>query len=219
MPAVKAPRTYSSPLRRSQAEATRRAVLEAARDLFLAQGYGATTIDEIAARAGVTKPTVFNSVGNKPSLLRAVRDVAIAGDDRPVPVKRRPFADRIRAEPDLRRAIDLLAQHLTAVAGRYGVIYEALRAAASSGEHELKQLWETEEQERLAGARLWMDVLQDKGCPLRRDLDVRTAVDTLWLLMAPDHFDRLVRQRGWSNQRYRRWLAASIAHLFQPDDA
>jgi hypothetical protein len=63
----------------------------------------------------VSKPTVFSVVGNKQLVLRAVRDVAIAGDDEPVPVARRPTAERIRAEPGQRRAMELLAQHLTSV--------------------------------------------------------------------------------------------------------
>lgn len=216
MPAVNARRNYSSPLRRTQAAATRRAVLDAARDLFVAQGYGATTVEQVAERAGVSKPTVFNAVGNKQLLLRTVRDVALAGDDEPVPVAKRPATDRIREEPDLREAAGLLARHLTAVASRYAEIYEAVRAAATSGEEGLRELWEAEERQRLTGARFWVDVLRGKGS-LRRDVDVRTAVDVLWLYMAPDHFRRLVRQRGWSERKYERWLAASIAHLFGQD--
>ena len=73
MSRVNARRTYSSPLRQGQAQATRRAVLQAAHELFIAQGYGATTVEQIAQRAGVSKPTVFSAVGNKQQLLRAVR--------------------------------------------------------------------------------------------------------------------------------------------------
>lgn len=214
MPEVNTRRAYSSPLRRSQAEATRRAVLDAAQDLFIAQGYGATTIDQIAEHAGVSKPTVFNAVGNKQMVLSAVRDLAIAGDDSPVPVAKRPIADQIRGEPDQRRAIEMLARHLTRVASRYGVIYEQLRAAAASGEEDLRRLWETEEEQRLAGARFWVDIIRSKSRPLGPDLEVGTAVDCMWFLMAPDHFNRLVSQRGWSERKYQRWLTASIARLF-----
>src|SRR6476646_1710742 len=103
-------RTYSSPLRAQQAATTRQAVLDAARELFTAQGYGATTIDQIAARAGVSKPTVFTAVGNKQTLLSAVRDVAMAGDDAKVAVGDRPLAQRIRSEPDQRRALGLMVE-------------------------------------------------------------------------------------------------------------
>ncbi len=189
-------------------------MLDAARDLFVEKGYGATTIDQIAQLAGVSKPTVFNAVGNKQTVLSAVRDVAIAGDDEPVPVAQRPATDVIREEPEQHRAIRLLARHLTSVASRYAVIYEVLRAAAGSGEEDLRQLWETEEQQRLTGAGFWIDVLRRKGRPLRQGVNVTSAVDVLWFLMAPDHFNRLVRQRGWTESKYQRWLTASIDQLF-----
>src|SRR3954451_11555272 len=113
-------RTYSSPLRAQQADATRRAVLAAARELFTAQGYGATTIDQIAARAGVSKPTVFSAVGNKQTVLSAVRDVAMAGDDEKLSMVERPLAEQIRQEPDPHRAVELLAGLFTRIApGRW----------------------------------------------------------------------------------------------------
>jgi AcrR family transcriptional regulator len=209
VPDVNARRPYTSPLRERQASTTRRAVLDAARQLFIAQGYGATTVEQIAQRAGVSKPTVFSAVGNKQMVLRAVRDTAIAGDDEPVPVARRPAADQIRAEPDQRRAIELLAQHLAAVASRYAQINEVLHAAADGGEADLRELWETEEDQRLTGARFWIEVLTGKG-PLRPGLSHGDAVDVMWLLMSPDNYYRLVHRRRWTTQKYQGWLAASI---------
>ncbi len=216
MPDVNARRPYSSPLRERQASTTRRAVLEAARQLFIAQGYGATTVEQIAQRAGVSKPTVFSAVGNKQMVLRAVRDTAIAGDDAPVPVAQRPAADQIRAEPDQRRAIELLAQHLTGVAGRYAQINEVLHAAADGGEEVLRELWETEENQRLTGARFWIETLTGKGPP-RPGLSSGDAVDIMWLLMSPDNYYRLVHRRRWTPQQYQRWLAASITQLLLAD--
>ncbi|MFA7324270.1 MAG: helix-turn-helix domain-containing protein, partial [Candidatus Nanopelagicales bacterium] len=64
------PRSYASPLRAESAQRTRRAVLEAARELFLSAGYVQTTIEQIADRAGVSRPTVFSSVGNKATVLK-----------------------------------------------------------------------------------------------------------------------------------------------------
>jgi AcrR family transcriptional regulator len=212
VPGVNARRNYSSPLRERQASVTRRAVLDAARELFIAQGYRATTVEEIAQRAGVSKPTVFGAVGNKQLVLRAVRDTAIAGDDAPVPVARRSATGRIRAEPDQRRAVQLLARHLTGVASRYAQINEVLHAAADGGEQDLRELWQTEEDQRLTGARFWVDVLTGKG-PLRPGLRHDDAVDVMWLLMSPDNYYRLVHQRQWTTAKYQRWLAASITQL------
>jgi AcrR family transcriptional regulator len=212
VPGVNARRNYSSPLRERQASVTRRAVLDAARELFIAQGYGATTVEQIAQRAGVSKPTVFSAVGNKQVVLRAVRDTAIAGDDAPVPVARRPATDWIRAEPDQRRAVQLLARHLTGVASRYAQINEVLHAAADGGEEDLRELWQTEEDQRLTGARFWIEILTGKG-PLRPGLSHDDAADLMWLLMSPDNYYRLVHQRRWTAAKYQRWLTGSITQL------
>jgi AcrR family transcriptional regulator len=190
-------------------------VLDAAATLFRERGYGATTIEQIAGRAGVSKPTVFTAVGNKQTLLSAVRDVTIAGDDDPIPVRRRPAA-AIADEPDQQRAAQLIAAHLTAVASRYAPIYEVLRGAAATGEPELQQLWRTEEDQRLIGARHWVGMLAAKG-PLREDLDLDSAADVMWLLMAPDNYTRLVHNRGWSPDHYTRWLTNAIHSLCSRD--
>ena len=87
-----------------------------------------------------------------------------------------------------------------------------LRAAAHTGEDDLRRLWETDEQEGLGGARFWVGILQGKGL-LRPDLTDREVVDILWLMMTPDNFYRLVDRRGWSRRMYERWLADAIARL------
>jgi AcrR family transcriptional regulator len=213
---VKPSRSYSSPARARQAAGTRAAVLAAARELFVEQGYGATTVDQIAARAGVSKPTVFTAVGNKQTVLSAVRDVALAGDDEAVAVSDRPAADEIRAEPDPRRTVELLAAHFTEVNGRYAQVDEVLRGAAQSGEPELRELWRTSEEQRLIGARMWLTTLAGKG-PLREGLDPDTAVDLMWFFMAPGHLHELVHERGWSPDRYRTWLADTLARTLLPE--
>jgi AcrR family transcriptional regulator len=216
VPAVKGERKpYSSPLRDKQAAQTRRAVLTAARELFLAHGYGATTIEQVAAAAGVSKPTVFSAVGNKQTLLAVVRDVAMAGDDEPVAMEERPETQLIRTEADPYRALELLAEHITAVGARYALIDEVVRGAASSGEPDLRKLWETSEKQRLTAARANAHDLAAKG-PLRDDLDVGKATDELWLLMAPDLYHRLVHIRRWSSARFQAWLTERLARLLPP---
>jgi hypothetical protein len=74
----------------------------------------------------------------------------------------REQTERVRTEPDRARAIGMLAQHLTEVAARYAPVFDLLRAAAANGEQEIKALWETEEQQRLAGATFWIEILRAK---------------------------------------------------------
>jgi AcrR family transcriptional regulator len=206
VPGVKR-RRYDSPLRTAQAASSRTAILEAARDLFVAQGYGATTVDQIAQRAGVSKPTVFSAVGNKAEVLKVVRDVAMSGDDDPRPVTDREDVAAIAAAGDLDRAIDLTARHIADVAVRYHRVHEVIRGASGT-DPVVAGLWETSERERRVGAGHLLDRLGDPAIPRDR------ALDRLWLLMAPDNYDRLVVRRRWSRRDYEAWLAAEIRALF-----
>ena len=90
MPPSTSPRPYRSTLRDEQARATQRRIVAAGHDLFVEQGYAPTTIDAIAAHAGVSRKTVFTSVGGKAAVLKLAWDWALAGDDEPVPMADRP---------------------------------------------------------------------------------------------------------------------------------
>jgi AcrR family transcriptional regulator len=102
-------------VRDEQARRTRRAIVTAAHDLFLAQGYAATTIDGIAEAAHVSRRTAFNSVGGKAALLKLALDWAIVGDDEPITMADRPAIKAIQAEsdPGQRKALMLWAQKVT----------------------------------------------------------------------------------------------------------
>src|SRR5690349_12379851 len=93
-------RAYRSSARAASASATRVAIIDAAAQLFVERGYGAVSIDDVAASADVARATVFNAVGGKAVLLRAAYDVAIVGDDEPIPLPDRPWARPVRDAPD-----------------------------------------------------------------------------------------------------------------------
>ena len=115
--AVKNQRGYHSPLRESQARETRRRVIDSARDLFLEQGYPATTIAAVARRAGVSADTIYSTFGSKGALLKEVLDVVIGGDDAPSPLLDRADPQAMRAEPDQRRQLAMFAAGITAATG------------------------------------------------------------------------------------------------------
>ena len=96
-------RPYRSPLRRAQARQTRRAILEAARPLFIQRGYPGTSMGDIARAAGVSVKTVEAAFGTKARLLTALRDVTIVGDDEAIPLAGRPWFREMLEEPDHRR--------------------------------------------------------------------------------------------------------------------
>src|SRR5215469_15377865 len=90
-------RRYRSPRREQQARRTRARITAAAAQQFLARGYAAATMRAVAADAGVALPTVELVFGTKARLLKAVIDVAIAGDDEPVPMLERQWAARAQS--------------------------------------------------------------------------------------------------------------------------
>src|SRR4051794_22237928 len=157
------------PIRAAKATRTRQAVIAAAERLFVAQGYGSTSVDAVARAAGVSRATVFNSVGAKPALLRACYDVATVGDDEPAPLPRRPAMLAIRDEPDARRSIALYAEVIAGIGQRLSGTYEVFRAAAGT-DPEIRAQWEQIQAERLAGSHRFVQILGAKG-GLRPDLD------------------------------------------------
>src|SRR5215472_1060406 len=101
-PPVKPRRRYDSSRRQEQARDNRWAVLQTARQLFLEHGFAATTMPAIASAAGVSVQTVYNAFSNKPRLAKAVFDVAIAGDDEPVPMLQLVIRDAAASDPEAR---------------------------------------------------------------------------------------------------------------------
>lgn len=185
-------------------------MLEAARRLFLRDGYAATTIDRIAAAAEVSRPTVF-SVGTKAQLLKLVRDVAIAGDDEPVAIPERPAHAETRTATDAATTLRLHARNVVAINRRYAEIDEVLHQAASM-EPALQELWQSSEHQRLEGATLVVDDLITKTTLA---MERERAIDVLWLLMAPD-VPRRLHRRGWSDDEYERWLADTFVRQLLP---
>ena len=173
-------RTYQSTLRGAQAQSTREAVIAAAGRLFSEQGYAATSIDDIAAAAGVSRATVFTSVGGKPKLLKTALDVAIVGDDEPVPLPERPRSKAIRAERDPRKYLALYAEMVTEMDGRMAGIHEALRGAAGV-DPDARALWESHLAQHRQGAANVIADLMRKG-RLKKGLEPAAAADIVWLL-------------------------------------
>ncbi|MCW2601558.1 MAG: DNA-binding protein [Frankiales bacterium] len=196
------------PLRRAKAAATRVAIIQAASRLFPAHGYEGTSVQAVADSAGVSRATVFNSVGGKAQLLKAAYDVATVGDDLPIPLPQRPELMAVRDEPDQRRAISLYAAVIAGIGERLSAIYEVFRAASVS-DPEIGDLWADIQQQRLQGARGFVTILSSKG-RLRAGLDLAQAGDIVWALIDASLYHRLCHDRGWSRADFERWLAASL---------
>lgn len=202
------------PLRRAKAAATRVSVVGAASRLFVRDGYAVTSIAAVALEAGVSRATVFNSVGGKAALLKAAYDIATVGDNEPIPLPQRNEATAARLEPDPRRSIALYATMIANIGERLAPIYEVFRAAAT-GDPEIGALWRDIQAERLKGAHGYVGLLRDKG-PLRPELDTASAGDIVWVLIDASLYHRLVIERGWNKAGFRTWLASTLETQLLP---
>ena len=202
-------RRYTSEIRDEQARRTRRAIVTAARELFLAQGYTATTIDAIAQAAHVSRRTVFNSVGGKATLLKLAYEWAIVGDDEPVPLAERPAVKAIQAEPDPRKALALWAQTVAGIAARVAPISEVLTAAADA-DPDAAQLVADASRDRMSGATAFVRYLASLD-GLAPGITQQHAADLCWALMDGHLYRRLITQRGWTTTDFTQWLSSIVA--------
>lgn len=205
---VKTSRVYDATRRQAHARENRRAVLEAARRLFLTQGYAATTMASVAAEAGLSVETVYKAFGNKPGLVKAMFDVAVVGDDEPVPMIEREFVLRTSAEPDPRRKLLGYGAHVAEVNRRAGPVQLVVRDAAAV-DAGAADVWSQLQTERLTGMSLFANHLHDGG-HLREDVSAEEARDVLWLHNSVEVWDLLVNQRGWNDDRYGAWVARQL---------
>ena len=212
--AVKPRRRYDSTRRQEQAGENRRAILDAARRMFLERGYAATTVSAIAAAAGVSVETVYKAFGNKPGLVKAVVDVAIVGDDEPVPMLQRDRVRRIEAEGDARRKLALYGEHLAESAPRRVPVELLVRGAAAS-DAGAAEVWHQLEAERLAGMAAFARHLEE-GEHLRPGVSLEEARDTLWTYNSAEIYELLVMRREWTPQRYGGWVADALAAALLP---
>ena len=200
-----------SAARAERARQTRKHVIEAATRLFVQQGYATTTMRGIAATARVSIPTVELLFGTKAQLLHVVMDVAIAGDDEPVPVLSRPWAIEAESAQDLGDFLSAVAQVIgEAQARSAGVLLAAYEAARS--DPDIQILIADRESQRQGTASWIVDGVTVRS-PLRPGLDRAGAIDMVWMLMDPVVFSRLTRHRGWSLDRYASWFADSVIRL------
>jgi AcrR family transcriptional regulator len=206
-------RRYDAPRRRQAAARTRAAILDAARALFTERGYAATPMTAIADRARVALDTVYASVGRKPELARLLIETAISGTDQAIPAEQRDYVRAIQAAPDASTKIALYVAAVAAIAPRLILVLGIIQQAARD-ESELAALWTEIAERRAANMRLFVADLAATA-PLR--LDPEDAADIVWATNAPELYQLLVGQRGWSPQRYERFLADTWHRLLLAD--
>ncbi|OBB96246.1 TetR/AcrR family transcriptional regulator [Mycobacterium sp. 852002-30065_SCH5024008] len=209
------PRRYDSTRRRQQAQQNRHAVLVAARRRFLTQGYAATTIAEIASDASISVETVYKAFATKAGVLKALFDVSVAGDDEPIPMAQRDVIQNVIDATDAARKLEIYAEHLAATMPRSAPVQLLARDGAASSP-DAAEVWKQIRQETLTAMTMFASDLARTG---RLRVSARQARDVLWTYHAPELYELLVLERGWSATRYGKFIARALtdALLDRPD--
>ena len=198
--AVKIPEPAAASWRQQQAQATRDRIAEAARRLFAEQGYGATSIDAIAAEAGVATRTVYSAFGTKREILSHICEMWLER------ARARETAEAVLQEKDPRARIGLATgwlTHLYSAGFDVVLIFEA----ATDESPETRELLRA----KLAGRDQVMDAMV---AALGRHLTVplAEAQSVFRALAAPGLYRELVDQLGWSPERLADWMAETLEH-------
>ena len=192
-------RPYRSPRRAEQAARTRHDILQAARELVVERGYTRATIADIASRAGVAADTVYAAVGRKPVILRELVETSLSGRDETVPAAQRDYVRRVKAAPDAETKLGIYAAAVAEIMPRLVPIFLALRDAAVE-DADCRALWAEISTRR---ARNMLELAADLRSTgqVRAELTDQQVADIVWSLNAPEYWDLLAGQCGWSAER------------------
>lgn len=208
---VKKRRAYDATNRRADALARRAVVLASARELFLRDGFAATTVEAVAKRGGVSQETVYKNFGSKAGLVRELHDDAMRGEDPVSPYQR---SEALRTQPDPYEIVRGWSQLSKEVAPRVSPILLLVRDAAGF-EPDLRDLLTELDEARHQRMSENADFLLEGG-HLRKEMTTRACADLMWSVTSPEMYELLVVRRGWSLDQYSNHLFHILSSLLAP---
>lgn len=214
-PSTPSRRRYDATRRQADARERQARVLEAAAGLFVEQGYGATSIAQIARAAGVSPQSVYATFESKAGVLEAALGAARTGGEADR-MHQMPAAEAVRHEPDLRARTSMVAALLRAGYDRSARLI-AIVEQASATDPVLADLHARLREERRRSVALLTGPVPDSA--FRRQ-SREEAIDAMALLVAAHTYTELVDGFGWSPDRYETWLADALYQVvFAADGA
>jgi AcrR family transcriptional regulator len=206
----KVKRRYNSPARARQAQENRDLISRTAHDLFVQRGYGNTTVADVAKAAEVSPELIYKSFGSKAELLRSAWFVMFRGDGQDEALYDRPETQAIVQLPDLSERIAGFARLTAARNRRSTPLLRAVEGAAASeaGAREMLATWNA----RLldvagkfarAAAETGQLMITEEACR-----------DILYAMLDGHLWQRLVAERGWTDERFAVWLSAQWQRQF-----
>lgn len=207
-------RSYDMANRSRQAAETRRRIVEAAARLFLRDGYAATSINAIAAEAGVAVQTVYASLRTKRDILETVLQLTVRGAEEEVPVTAASRWRQMERAADPRQKLAMFARIHREICEREAGLFAVLETAAAV-DPDIEPLLRDKERFRYQDQARVARSLGRRG-QLRTGLSVRKASDIIWALASERVYLALVHDRGWSLGEYEEWLTDQLAQALLP---
>ena len=202
--------------RAEQARATRRRIIAAATEQFIAHGYGATLLDQVAERAGVAVQTVYFHFGNKRTLLKQALDVAAVGDDEPIPLLERPWLRQLQQETDPRRIIQLWLATSRTIVERVAPLMRVVRGATGT-DTELAAQWDTNQHQTRTAHAVLAQLLANRDA-LKPGMDIDQARDIAFVIANVETYLQLSDVCGWTLDQWQERTGAILtAALLSPD--
>src|SRR3954453_3893311 len=194
--------------RAERARATRRRIIDAATAQFVAHGYGATLLDQVAEHAGVAVQTVYFHFGNKRTLLKEALDVAAVGDDDPVSLLERPWVREIQEESDPRRIIERWLVTSRAIVDRIAPLMRVVRGATST-DAEVAAQWATNQAQTRTAYGFLIGLFAERGA-LRTGLDAEQARDIAFVIGNVETYLQYTDVCGWTTDEWQERTAAML---------
>ena len=203
-------------LRQAQIAQTEQRIVVAATELFLTDGYVATTLEAVAKHAQAGARTVYLRFGTKAALFKRVVDVAIVGDTEPVDVLGRDWMQAALTAPTAVERIAASAAVGRQIMERTGALFGVAQQAAAV-EPLIAGFWQQgRQQTRHAHAVVWTRMAED-GL-LDPQVDLEWLIDTTTILAAAETYLLITSLTSWDLDTYEGWLATTWARLARVAD-
>ena len=196
---VKTHRPDEGAARQARTRRTRTAVVEAARILFLARGYAATTIEAISDHSDTPQATVYRLFSSKLGILKAVLDISVVGDDEAVAMVDRPQVRALLSDRDPKNHLAGFAALLSEVMARASPVHRILADAARSDEDAASLLAESARQRHEGQHRIARSLARSRA--LKPGLREGDAADIIHALASPEVYGLLAFDRAESGTR------------------
>lgn len=205
----------SKPTRAERARHTRRRMLDTARELFITDGYAATTMERIADRAGVAVQTLYYTFRTKGQLLCEAVEEAAAQDAEIAPAGERAWLQEVLMATTGQRVLALAVDYGADIFARAAPLWPAMMAA--SADPYVESYWRNVAASRRAGQGRMVARLAELD-ELPHNLQPDRATDLVVVLFGHEVFGNLVTGAGWSLPEYKAWLYTTLVQqlLRQP---